>query len=476
AIQTRYASRLQAFYSVLAHHYQMAEERTQAVLYLQKAAEEATRVYAFNEAASLMEKAVELLTGEEDRSQRAEVLRKLSVDAYLYSGQAEKAITAGIEACELWRQLGNPGKEAESRLDVSFSFHWMGKEQESLDYIKRALTCLEQVPEEIRLHAKAHVQWGLSATNSGNVLKALEELQIADELHARINNCDPFTSVVSLWARSWCAFVSGTLQEMLNYASQSAELCRSIYMFAWEPMMTYSEAWALMLMGQLSEAARIARETLEKALRHNAVGAQGWANLVLSFIAIQQGAWAEAERHAQETIMLATIMHDDDLLARTFWGRSICAGWEGDWQRSIVHSLEALRVAEHAGEISLAYPYLLSQAAKAYFYSGDLEHAQAYLNRTLDFARTHNYRQLIAIGYRLQGRILQTQGDFEQANTAFKQSLAELASLHDEVEYARTQQAYGLYFQARNQDDDQQHGLAMLQEATALFLRLGVKG
>ncbi len=476
AIETHYTSRLRGFYSVLAYHYQMAEEKTQAVIYFQKAAEEATRVYAFGEAASLMEKAVALLTGEESRPQRAELLRKLSVDAYLYSGQAEKAIAAGRKACELWQELGDPVKEAEGRLDVSFSFHWMGKEQESLDHIKRALICLERVPEEVRLHAKAHVQWGLAATNSGNVHKALEELCLADELHSRIDNHDPFISVVSLWARSWCAFVCGTQQEMLNYALQSAELCRTIHMFAWEPMMTYSAAWALMLMGRLQEAALIAQETLEKARRHNAVGAQGWANLVLLFITIQQGAWLEAERFAQETIALATMMHDSDLLARAFWGRSICAGWEGDWQRSIAHSLEALRILEHDGEISLVYPYLLLQVAKAYYYGGAIERAQDYLDQTLDFARSHHYRQLQAIGYRLHGRILQAQGDFTQAILAFERSLAELADLHDEVEYARTQQAYGLYFQARNQADDQQRGEALLQEASALFLRLGMKG
>ena len=224
------------------------------------------------------------------------------------------------------------------------------------------------------------------------------------------------------------------------------------------------------------EAALTARETLEKARCHNAVGAQGWANLVLSFVAIQQGAWEEAERFARETTTLATMMHDTDLLARAFWGRSICAGWEGDWQRSLVQSLEALRISEHDGEISLVYPYLLLQAAKAYFYVGASERAQGYLDQALDFARTYHYRQLLACGYRLQGRILQAQGNFEQAHIAFEQSLAELADLHDEVEYARTQQAYGLYFQARSQADDQQRSEMLLQEASTLFLRLGVNG
>jgi DNA-binding SARP family transcriptional activator len=138
AIETHYASRLQTSYSPLAYHYQMAEERTKAVEYLQKAAEQAASVYAFVEAAGFMEKAVELLLGEENRPQRAELLRKLSVDAYLYIGRPEKAIEAGIAACTLWQELGDPVKEAESRLDVSFSFHWMGRERDAIDYIKRA--------------------------------------------------------------------------------------------------------------------------------------------------------------------------------------------------------------------------------------------------------------------------------------------------------------------------------------------------
>lgn len=332
------------------------------------------------------------------------------------------------------------------------------------------------MPEEKRLLAKAHVQWGLSAIISGDILKAMEELQLADELHAQIGGQDPFISVVSLWTRSWCSFAAGTLQEMLDYAQQSAALCRAIRMFAWEPMMTYSTAWALMLMGRLKEAEQTARETLEKARRHNAIGAQGWANLVLSFVAIQQGDWETAEQSAQETAELAHMMHDADLLARALWGRSISAGWQEDWERAIAQNLEALHTLESSGEISLVYPYLLLQAAKAHFHAGKLETAQSYLDRTMDFARQHHYRQIPAIGHRIQGRILQAQKDFDQAPAFFEQSLAELAVLNDEVELARTQEAYGLFFHARNLAGDREHGDALLQEARASFARLGMNG
>ncbi len=476
AIEKYSASRPQSSYRALAYHYQMAEENTKAVEYLQKAAQQAMSVYAFIDAARALEDALELLLGEENRPQRAELLRRLSVDAYLYTGQPEKAIEAGIAACTLWQELGNPVKEAESRLDVSFSFHWMGREADAIEYIKRALTCLARVPGETRLLAKAHVQWGLSATIGGDILKAREELQQADELHAQIGGNDPFISVVGLWARSWCAFAGGTLQEMLDYALQSAALCRAIHMFAWEPMMTYSAAWSLMLMGRLDEAAQAAYNALEQARRHNAVGAQGWANLVLSFIAIQQGAWDVAEQFAHETAGFARMMHDPDLLARAFWGRSICAGWQNNWQQAIVQALEALRILEQDGEISLVYPYVLVQAAKAYFHAGSPELARSYLERAMDFANTHSYRQVLAIGQRIQGRILQAQGNFDQALVCFERSLAACAELHDEVEYARTQEACGLFYRARDQENDRSRGEELLQAARALFARLGVNG
>jgi tetratricopeptide (TPR) repeat protein len=352
----------------------------------------------------------------------------------------------------------------------------MGREAESINSIKRALACLINAPQETRLLAKARVQWGLSATASGDIPAALEQLRLADELHAQIGGNDPFISVVSLWARSWCAFAAGTLQQMLDYALQSAALCQAIHMFAWEPMMTYSAAWALMLLGRLEEGAQLAHATLEQAQRHNAIGAQGWAHLVLSFLAIQQGQWDVAEDFADKAAGSARMMHDADLLGRVYWGRSICSGWQTDWERAIEHSLEALRIIERDGEHSLVYPYMLLQAAKSHLHAGKTEPAQQYLDQAMRVAQEHDYRQLPAIGYRVQGRILQAQGKFDRADHYFKQSLAELEPLNDPVEYARTQEAYGLFLCARNYAGDQASGSSLLQQAGAAFERLGVSG
>ena len=475
-IEGYYAPRLQPYYQKLAHHYRKAEEIEQAVDYLDKAATQAIQVYAFTDAAILMEQAIELLLGEAYTVQRAEILRKLSAEVYIYTGRPDKAIEAGLAAAALFQELGDVVKEAETRLNVSFSFHWIGQETKAIAAIKRTLACLEQAPHEIRLLAKAHVQWGLSATISGNILEAMEHLTLAEALHEQIEASDPFIAVVALWARSWCAFTSGTLQQMFELAQQSAALCRSAHMFAWEPMMTYTAAWALMLMGHLQEAASVAYETLEKAQRHNAVGAQGWAYLVLSFVAIQQGQWDMVDQFGDQAAEIAIKMHETSLLARVFWGRSICAGWRDEWEKAVEYALEGVRISRRDDEFSLIYPYLLSQVAKASFFAGKKEEAQLALNQAMQFAQKHRYRQLPALCHRLQGRILQAQGALEQAQDYFEQSLAELADLHDEVEYARTQEAYALFFSARNRTNDIQCATVLQQQAHTTFKSLGVNG
>ena len=475
AIETHYASRLQACYSKLAYHYQMAENSTQAVEYLLKAAGHAASVYAFVNTAEYIKTALDLLIGDEERPRRAELLRQLS-EIYIYTGRPDKAIEAGMAAATLWRDLGEIVKEADARLFVAFCYHWQGLESLSIEHIQHALKCLESKPGELTLHANAYAQWGLAATVMGNVPLARRQLQKADELQAQTGRSNPFAAVVSLWARSWCAFLSESPRQMLEYAMRGAEVCRTSYHPGWEPMMIYSAAWAHMLLGQLEEGQRMAHEALEKAQQHGAVGAQSWAHLIKAFLAIQAGHWEEANKSADSAYAIASQLQDADLQARILWSRSVCAGWQGDWKRAVADIKEAMELAQKDGETLMVFPYLLVQAAKAHLFAGDPEEAQLYLDQAMQLEQTRQYRQLPAIGQRLQGRIWQAQGRFEEAQPCFEHSLTELAALDDQVEYARTQEAYGLFYLERTREGDEQRGQELLIRAKETFQQLGVKG
>lgn len=475
AIEARYAGVLQPYYSTLAYHYQMAEDAPQAVSYLMKATEVATSVYAFLNAASYLRTMLDLLIGEEERPRRAELLQHLS-GILLYTGRLDDAISAGLAAALLWRDLGDSMRQAEVYLDVSFLGHWQGREQESIKYIKSALECLERTPGEIRLLAKAYTQWGLAATVMGEPTLAREKLRQADELLQQSGVGDPFISVVSLWSLSWCAYLTETPQQMLTYALQGVEVCRTFHKPDWEPMMNYSAAWACMLLGRLAEGTQLAQEGLQKAQQHGVVGAQGWANLVLAFLAIQRGNWDEARSYGERANAIATVLQDADLQARVLWSRSVCSGWENDWQRAVTDILQALETAKKEGETSLVYPYLLAQAAKAHLYVDRLDEAQHYLNQARELSLGRQYRQLPALIQRLQGRLWQARGWFDEAQVCFERALSALQTLDDPVEYARTQEAYGLLYLMRSQAGDAARARQLLESARQTFRRLGVNG
>src|SRR5947209_4320304 len=124
----------------------------------------------------------------------------------------------------------------------------------------------------------------------------------------------------------------------------------------------------------------------------------------------------------------------------------------------------------------MVFPYLLVQAAKAHLFASEPEEAQLYLDQAMQLGQTRQYAQLPAIGRRLQGRIWQAQGRFEEAQSCFERSLTEFTALDDQVELARTQEAYGLFYLERNRGDDAQRGQDLLKSAKDTFQRLGVKG
>jgi tetratricopeptide (TPR) repeat protein len=444
AIETQYAghpTRLQPYFSRLAHHHLIAENIPEAIDYFLKAAQHAVSVYAFIDAADLMEQALALLTDEEKQLSRVTILQQLA-DAYLYTGQPDKAIEAGKAACLLWHNLGNPVKEAEASLIIAFSFHWQGRELNALNYIHHALTCLEAHPEERHLLAKAYAQWGMAATIMGDTVRAGECLQRADDLHTQLEKQDSFISVVLFWGWCWHAFLTGTPQQMLTHALHGTEVCRATHRPGWEPMLSCSAACALTLLGRIAEGEEMAHDALEKAQRYNAVGAQGWANLFLAFLAVQQRRWDQAEYYSNTALSIAQTLQDADLQARVFWSRSLAAGKQGYKELAISHAMEALHIMQQENETSMVYPHLLLQAATSYFYAEQMENAQTYLDHAMQLAHNRQYRQLSALGQRLQGQILSIQGKRYEAQFCFEQSLATLAELHDTVEYARTQKAY----------------------------------
>ena len=166
---------------------------------------------------------------------------------------------------------------------------------------------------------------------------------------------------------------------------------------------------------------------------------------------------------------LARLIRDLDLQARVLWGRSILAGWLNNWELSIREITEALQLSQESDNHSMVYPHFLIQAAKAYLYTNHLDEAQRYLDQGMQISQERQYRQLPALGKRLQGRILVAKGEYHLAQTYFEQSLNELASLDDIVEHARTLEAYGQWYLACSHLENQEEGQKLLAQSQEIF-------
>jgi tetratricopeptide (TPR) repeat protein len=169
-------------------------------------------------------------------------------------------------------------------------------------------------------------------------------------------------------------------------------------------------------------------------------------------------------------------MRDLDLQARVLWGRSILAGWRNDWELSIREITKAIQLSQQSDNPSLVYPYFLIQAAKAHLYTNQIDAAQRYLDQGMRLSQEQKYRQLPALGKRLQGRIFLVKGEYDLAQTYFEQSLNELISLGDIVEQARTLEAYGECYLASHNLANQEKGRKLITRSREIFQKLGLKG
>jgi tetratricopeptide (TPR) repeat protein len=175
-------------------------------------------------------------------------------------------------------------------------------------------------------------------------------------------------------------------------------------------------------------------------------------------------------------LALACTLGDLDLQARVLWGRSTLAGWLNDWEQSISEITEALQLSQQSDNPSMVYPHFLIQAAKAYLYANHLDEAQHYLDQGMQLSQERGYRQLPALGKRLQGRIFLVKQQYQLAQPYFEQSLNELASLGDIVEHARTLEAYGQWYLANHHLEDPEQGQKLLAQSQEIFQQLGLKG
>jgi ATP/maltotriose-dependent transcriptional regulator MalT len=275
--------------SQLAYHSLQARESPKASLYAHRAADEAARMYAYREALTQYETALELLDSADD-VQRADLLYKLGETA-MPLGDPRAAAGYWREAQELYRQLGNPHRLADTYRRLGRIAWDQGDRATAFSDTQTAISLIEDKdPSQAlvmaysalsQLHMlagqpTASIEWGSQAIDLARTLG--EEALTAHSM----NNIG--VSLVEL----------GDVAEGIALLEQSLELAKQAGLVADVIRAHHNLGGQLIRLGEIARGAVILREGLAYSEQ------MGWTNEnmiipQLSWVELELGNWQAAQ-------------------------------------------------------------------------------------------------------------------------------------------------------------------------------------
>jgi predicted ATPase len=181
AIEAHYCDRLEDYYNELAHHYSRSGNTQKAVVYLQRAGEQALQRSAHGEALAHLTVALELLAplpNTPDRIQQ-EIQLRLALGEVLVvtrgytAPDVKQTYTQALELCQ---HVDDPSRRFRVLLGL-WRFHFVRGEFRAAHDLASQLMCLVQQVHDLLPHMVAHLTQGLSLCTLGEWSTALTHLE-----------------------------------------------------------------------------------------------------------------------------------------------------------------------------------------------------------------------------------------------------------------------------------------------------------
>ena len=421
ALEGLYHDRLEEHYNELAHHYQRSGNAEKAVVYLQRAGQQAAQRSAYGEASAQLIAALELLeTLPESRERlQQELLVQttlgpvLSVAKGYAAPEVERSYTRARELCQLVGDTPQLGPV----LWGLHRFYLIRAEHRTAQELAEQLLSLSQHTPASPLFLAAHTGLASALVFQGELIAArghlLQELSLSDAQERRAlafrYGVDP-----GVLRHGWAAHDLWTL----GYPEAALQQSQATLALAQELAHPYSVAVAL------------AMAALVQQYRRDLPGvhARGEAFLTL------------ATEHGFPYFMA--------------WG-AILRGWvlaaQGQAEEGIAQIRQGLAAYRATGAESFR-PYMLALLAEAYGRAGQAEEGLAVVAEALAAVHTTGERWWEAELHRLQGELLLIQGtgrDSSRTAPTEPSMMAEAeACFQQALDVARRQEAKSLELRA----------------------------
>ena len=281
---------------LVAEHYSRAEEASLAAAQLAKAGERGLQLATFEESATLLQRAHEILIGSEHTEQRLGIeLLLATLEGYI--GNYAKSVEILKPAMDEARGTGNLRLQASLLGELGRVAMWQGDTTSGMKYIGEALEMSRSTGDKAALIFNLR-QMGnmLVQRDSPEARKYHEEsVQLARQIG------DQFNEAAGLNSLGIALHIEGNLEESKATFLRALKINRAVGHRPSESMVLGNLAALCSALGELETAERLAKESLAIAKEIGAIGLLPSAQGVLAEICLRGGRDREALTWIRET-------------------------------------------------------------------------------------------------------------------------------------------------------------------------------
>jgi DNA-binding SARP family transcriptional activator len=464
ALETVYASELDAVSGQIAAHYERAGLFPSAVFYYQGAADTARRVYANQEAKALYSRAIEASHRSTPALGEAHLLPAYEGRALVCRSltQLEEAIADFQAMRRLARAAGNRQKEGESLCQLAYT-HWLTFSEDQMPFVEqyaqeaaelfaqtgdsliraRSLTMLGAVDQVHRKLAEAgrKLEEALAISRQAQDQESLVQALSFLCLQAHLQSNAPATVQLAQEGVT----VARTVQDDFNELRIAAFLCQGL--------------WSA---GNYAQALMLLHETMAQAQERGNTFVVGRLLNTLGWFHHELGDFANAIAYNQQSVDMGRVsgINNVEISAIINLGYDYLALGQPSQALACLEPTLARVEREGFGAHKWRWQMKLFLGLAEYAYcTGAYEQALHYGDAGLDEAVATSSHKYVAKGWALRGKILTRLGKTEAAGAEFQRAFSLAEQLHNPALSYPLAYALGQWYQTI----DQARG------ATALF-------
>ena len=518
ALEKVYAEKIDEHLGELAYHFLEGGNKDKTLDYFLKAGEKAQKTYAYGEAFSYLQHALELLEEKEGRlEEKVSMIERLG-DLKAWMGQTDACMELWNRSLTLRSQLGD--EKGIARLHAKMAhrlWSWVGDKEKASEHHHMALEILEKRPESLELAklyqdisnmiwrsgkpasealpyaqkafelaerlrdpevlSNCHNNLAIISRESGEFRKAIRYLEQGLKI-ALDNNC--IDSAIRLYQNLYGVYSSaGEFQKAFQTAQQKSDLSKRIgalYSLAWANT-DVAESYAYM--GEIQKAISMYKETLALDNRINYLSHAPWPMSGLGWCYMVLGEWEKSLEHLTQAYEMAIGVREYQWSGyATFYLGELSMEKE-DYVEAEKYLEETKSICKNAGNVAaLLYP-VFPRLSQLYLRKGEIEKAQELIEKTYENATKTGNILVTSRAEMLKAMLFREQKNWERSLQFFEKSLQGYRSMNAEKwyvwEFAELLYEYGLMHLNRNEEGDRERAYSLLNEALAIYQKMDAK-